>query len=143
MPREKPNLVGSRVGRWTVIKLLWTDTYECKCDCGTSRTIKYKVLRYKQSGSCGCIKAESNRAKLLALNGNRLDLTGSSNGMLSYLNDLPDDEKAVRWILCQCACGNTKKFRAADYIRGLTKSCGCYLKQHGSMLGTAHKGNLT
>jgi len=55
--------IGSRYGRWTVLKkgdtkpgrgLFWL----CRCDCGTERLTTGRVLRDGQSRSCGCLMKE-------------------------------------------------------------------------------------
>lgn len=57
------DISGQRFGRWTVIqclgprhnKLIW----ECRCDCGTSKSVIGGSLRRGLSLSCGCLLIES------------------------------------------------------------------------------------
>lgn len=131
------DLTGINFGRWHVEKYLGGGCYQCVCDCGTVKEVKALYLRSGESNSCGCWKAELSRQKLIdaGAHAQRMDLKDTTNGMLTYVGEIGDDEHGVRWISCQCACGKTYRMRANEYIRGLTKSCGCYRKQHGAMLG--------
>lgn len=52
------------------------------------------------------------------------DLTGIRYGKLIALHFEPDESKFAKWV-CQCDCGNTKKFFASSIKRGLSRSCGC------------------
>lgn len=45
---------GDKFGYWTVIKDLGSGFYECRCKCGTIRTVTSHVLRSGSSTSCGC-----------------------------------------------------------------------------------------
>lgn len=52
------DLTGERFGRWTVIsaghvsKNSW---WNCRCDCGTEKTLRGAMLSAGQSKSCGCL----------------------------------------------------------------------------------------
>lgn len=57
------NMVGQKIGRWTVIdrdtsvdspKAYWI----CECECGKVKSILGKYLRNGESKSCGCLKEE-------------------------------------------------------------------------------------
>ncbi len=63
---------GSVIGRWTVLSgphrekrvsdnsTNYIDTYECRCECGTKRRVRYhKLLR--NSKSCGCLRRDWQR----------------------------------------------------------------------------------
>lgn len=61
---SKPlNMVGMRVGRWTVVgraensptgKAMW----RCACDCGATKVLGGTLIRTGRSQSCGCLKSE-------------------------------------------------------------------------------------
>jgi len=52
---------GSRVGRWTILKLATTAGaayWWCQCDCGTRKVVAAGNLRSGRSRSCGCWRTE-------------------------------------------------------------------------------------
>lgn len=59
------DLTGKRFGRWEVLRRsdkksnkYWQVYWECRCDCGTEKTIASQPLRYGKSTSCGCYNKE-------------------------------------------------------------------------------------
>lgn len=58
--RNKPtvDLTGKRFGRWEVISYLGKSRWECKCDCGTVRSILSNQLITGHTKSCGCYRRE-------------------------------------------------------------------------------------
>lgn len=107
--------IGKRFGRWTVLELdverteiekqrvknkeikNWDYFFVCKCDCGTTRSVRYKNLK-GCSQSCGCLKNEQS-----VINGkknkryNKYDLSGDfgvgwTNGGYEFYFDLDDYE---------------------------------------------------
>lgn len=58
-----------------------------------------------------------------------LDLSGKRFGRLVAIE--PTKERVNTSVIwkCVCDCGNTKKVISSDLIRGLTRSCGCLLKE--------------
>lgn len=55
------DLTGQRFGRWTVLRYAGSHNgafWECRCDCGTVRVVRGCSLRYGESKSCGCTRAE-------------------------------------------------------------------------------------
>ena len=54
----KYDLTGLRFGRWVVLKYLGSETWLCKCDCGTVKKVKGRNLREGESLSCGCLHKE-------------------------------------------------------------------------------------
>lgn len=66
-PRATPwakDDVGSRHGRWTVLRFAGhrgpRRLFLCRCDCGTEREVAIILLRSGQSRSCGCLQQEAN-----------------------------------------------------------------------------------
>lgn len=56
------DLTGQRFGRWTVLRYAGSHNgafWECRCDCGTVRVVRGCSLRYGESKSCGCSRAEA------------------------------------------------------------------------------------
>jgi len=59
--RRVKDLTGKVFGRWTVIDYAGLDKqgsamWNCRCDCGTLRTVLCGSLSCKRSTSCGCLK---------------------------------------------------------------------------------------
>lgn len=63
------------------------------------------------------------------------DLTGQKFGRLTVLrkDSKPHPRHLVSWI-CLCDCGSECSILGTRMLRGFTKSCGCYRKQHSSEL---------
>lgn len=61
MPRENPNTLGSKYGRWLVIgkaKSKGGTRWLCRCECGNERVISFNSLSNNRSKSCGCLNTE-------------------------------------------------------------------------------------
>lgn len=85
MKQQPKNLCGEKYGRWTVIDstpIIETDErkWRCRCDCGTERYVLERSLLYGGSHSCGCLRDETFRSKVV------YDLTGKSFGELTVLH---------------------------------------------------------
>lgn len=57
------NLIGQKIGRWTVIDSYGitkngTICYWCRCECGIEKEVDGSSLRRGSSKSCGCLKKE-------------------------------------------------------------------------------------
>lgn len=54
-------MIGQTFGRWTILgehrkgRKLY---YDCRCECGTERTVYASSIRTGKSKSCGCLKIE-------------------------------------------------------------------------------------
>ena len=51
--------------------------------------------------------------------------------------DKERSKQHIYWI-CQCDCGNTKSVMGCHLTRGLTKSCGCLVKENTRNMFTTH-----
>lgn len=62
MPKTFVVPAGTVFDRWTTVGPKVSGKYgfsvECRCDCGTERSILLRDLRLKRSRSCGCLTAE-------------------------------------------------------------------------------------
>ncbi len=58
-------IIGSKIGRWTVIDLLPKYEARCRCECGTVRIVFIGSLVSNRSKSCGCLRVETTRARSL------------------------------------------------------------------------------
>lgn len=58
------DMIGQRIGRWTVISRAASTTqamWNCICDCGTERAVVGGALRGGVSNGCGCVKIHKKR----------------------------------------------------------------------------------
>lgn len=119
------DLTNNKIGRWTVLrraesrnkKTYWV----CECECGTIKEVPTKVLKTKESRSCGCLKEEINKNKIPP---NAKDLTGHIFGKLTVVKQTNNKNKNRCWI-CSCECGNVTTVVSRDLLSGHTASCGC------------------
>lgn len=68
---KSKDLTGQRFGRWVVLskegsiarKSYFELTWNCVCDCGTTRVVRSRMLLHKtkNSRSCGCARADQQR----------------------------------------------------------------------------------
>ena len=124
MPRRM-DLTGLKFGRWTVVTNRGTSPgrsalWECRCDCGTIRTVTSNTLRQGRSRSCGClIHTKPSPAK---------DLTGQRFGRLLVVgraaNALYGGRMRPMWH-CLCDCGKPHVTLGGSLRRGAAQSCGC------------------
>lgn len=68
-PHRDPHVIpGARFGRWTVLghpESAKNRVALCQCDCGTQRKVVVSHLLSGKTKSCGCLKRDGGRAKLL------------------------------------------------------------------------------
>lgn len=94
------NLTGRRFGAWLVTsKFGQRDSsshlyWNCRCDCGTERTVMGHTLRGGQSRSCGCLTAEIMRR----------DRVGE------YKKGWSPEYRAYRQMLQRCSPNNRSMF---------------------------------
>jgi 5-methylcytosine-specific restriction endonuclease McrA len=116
---------GKQFGRWTLLKELGGNKVLCRCTCGTEKTLQKNSILSGGSCSCGC-------GSIHALK----DLTGKVFCNLTVIKfdkiEIRGSNKRTYWV-CQCKCGNIRSFRADLLVSGRRKSCGCYLKDKGSV----------
>lgn len=141
MSKIKYDLTGQVFGYWTVKEqdknsisrdMRWI----CECNCGTIKSVLGKNLRNGRSKSCGCLKKEQDRIRMIEMNKNRaLDLRGQKYGLLTPIcpaeKEYQKDKKSIVWK-CLCDCGNIT-YVTVDNLRGQhpVRSCGCL----GSSIG--------
>lgn len=105
-------------------------TYECQCECGTTKIYKAELLRSGKAHHCGCLTSyyisKSNRTPINV---------GEKYGRLTILQEKPQI-KTDRRVECQCECGTTKEYSYQSVKYGHTKSCGCIREETPN--GTTH-----
>lgn len=130
---------GQRFGRLTVIKRgpdhfepsgLRVVQWECACECGNVKLVRGRHLRLGRIQSCGCLRADSLRARAR-------DLTGQKFGRLAVVRRSDERDPKGKWLwLCRCSCGNTTFVPSARLVTGHTRSCGCL---HSEATGDANR----
>lgn len=107
-------LVVSYGGVTKSCKRLWN----CQCTCGNKTTVTTNSLKSGHTKSCGCLKGQSIKLKLV----------GKRFGRLTVIEEVKREErrncKKVEWI-CKCDCGNFCTAITDSLRRGRIKSCGC------------------
>ena len=122
------DLVGQKIGRWTVQYLLEERTkkrgkiYHCKCECGNEKDVPAETLRRGESKSCGCLNRELAAERCRAT---RIDLTGQRFGKLVALFPIYSENGGHTLWHCQCDCGNTCDIDMGNLRSGKSQSCGC------------------
>lgn len=66
--RRVKDLTGKAIGRWTVLSYAGLNkqgsaTWNCRCECGTLRTVLCGSLTCERSTSCGCLRDEVNQKR--------------------------------------------------------------------------------
>jgi len=123
MKQQPKNLCGEKYGRWTVIDstpIIETDErkWRCRCDCGTERYVLERSLLYGGSHSCGCLRDETFRSKVV------YDLAGKIFGELTVLRKAEHQKKnGGVWWTCRCSCGNTYDVPATLLVKGRRTHC--------------------
>lgn len=68
-----------------------------------------------------------------------IDITGQKFGRLTVLYKLHNyHKKDGSYWLCVCDCGNIAEIRGGNLRHNITKSCGCWLKEHAQSKFTKH-----
>ena len=143
----KDDLVGQKIGRWTVEYLCEQRTkkrgkiYHCKCECGNEKDVPAETLRRKESKSCGCLNLELAKKRLGGWN--KIDLTGQRYGKLICLYPIYNTEgKHTLWH-CKCDCGNECDVDMGNLRSGKSQSCGCtQSKQEEKIIKLLTQANL-
>lgn len=122
-------LAGHRFGTLTAIRptrrrhrngeVFW----KCKCDCGIVVEVKSGDLSGGDKKHCGCYW--------------RRELLGRTFGRLRVVKHLGVKNGSRLWK-CVCACGNEKIAKGHEMKRGLTSSCGCWLRERARANAIKH-----
>lgn len=95
--------------------------WECKCNCGTIKSVLGQSLRNGNSLSCGCLLKETNSK----------DITGQKFNHLLALESTHQAHSngSIIWK-CLCDCGKIHYVSLNDLTYGSIKSCGCLQKEN-------------
>ena len=116
-------MIGMKFGRWTVVgetpqSNSGEKRWQCRCDCGTERSVLERSLLYGGSVSCGCLRKENARRKV------SLDLSGQTFGELTVIHKAEYQRKnGGIWWTCQCSCGNTYDVPGTLLVNGRRTHC--------------------
>jgi len=138
------NIVGQTFERWNVIKFSHMDIkhrsmFLCKCNCGTERIVAGASLVNNISKSCGCLKRDTDKNKMLH------NYTGERIGRLTVLEQTEPlstswGKKMRRWKV-KCDCG-TERIIQTQTLRMHKKSgfgsCGCWRKERNRQKRLKH-----
>lgn len=130
------DLTDQTFGRWTVIKKMpdsvtksgkRSTCWLCRCECGTTKTVRASALKDGTSTSCGCFKREFT-SELLSFK-----LEGQQFGKLTVVERAGtsigrNGTQYSQWR-CRCECGGEKIVRGHDLTRGTVSSCGCLISK--------------
>jgi len=114
--RKKPDFVGERFGKLTVISsagnskngsFLWL----CKCDCGNEKLAQTGDLRGGKLKSCGCLKTKPS-------------IAGERFGKLTVIESVREGFNRTMWR-CICDCGKENIVHRSGLVSGRIRSCGC------------------
>ena len=140
------DLVGQKIGRWTVQYLLEERTkkrgkiYHCKCECGNEKDVPAETLRRGESQSCGCLNRELAAERCRKT---RIDLTGQRFGKLVALFPIYSENGGHTLWHCKCDCGNECDIDMGNLRQGFSQSCGCtHSKNEENIIKLLTKNNI-
>lgn len=132
----KKDLTGQKFGKLTVIREhpdpyvsqagKKTRRWVCRCDCGKEVIVLQNVLTANRNTpkSCGCAKSTAQDYRKKSRIGQRF-------GRLVVIGEeraeTPDHNGSRRLFVCQCDCGNIKKYTLSQLLNPTIRSCGCLL----------------
>lgn len=74
--------------------------------------------------------------------GSFIDMTGQRFGRLLVLKRAENKGAQTQWM-CRCDCGTTRPVRAILLRKGLTTSCGCFMREIAGWMNRTHGGSKT
>ena len=119
------DLTGQRFGKLTVLSkdennhntkkgIVW----KCRCDCGKIVSVSSGNLRSGITRSCGCLKHNNEKVGTQNLEGKQFNYWKVIARDTTIKNQGP-------FYLCECICGKRKTISGYNFVKGLSKSCGC------------------
>lgn len=120
-PIPRIDIAGQRFGRLVALRYIGgpQSQWECRCDCGSTKSIGGGSLRSGKTRSCGCLHRE-----LLSQRMRLDDLSGQRFHRLFVIGFVEMRSGESIWN-CICDCGTRIEARGWSLRRGGTKSCGC------------------
>ena len=148
---KKSDLIGKRFGRLIVVSEAKPEFYSshgkrnkhrrwnCVCDCKNTATVSQLNLRVAKS--CGCQRRE--KSKINGQNSTK-DLTNKRFGRLFVLSKSLNRIRGRPSWLVRCDCGKEKIVCSELLLKGVTRSCGCWISELATkrMTGRTGKNNF-
>jgi hypothetical protein len=132
--------IGDKYARLTIIAKPFIQKHasyvDCRCVCGTKRTIRVRHLKTGKTRSCGCLRKEVVGRGAKELYPIRI---GDKYGKLTilekgwrYFTDVNGRNCRVEICRCLCDCGTIKEgVMKHNIIHGKSLSCGCLHAERG------------
>lgn len=113
----------TKIHHWTILQESGYDSlgyqlFQCECVCGKQKNVRATYLRSGVIKSCGC-------RGLVAKVGDQFH-------HWTVLEEATRDSEGLRYVKCQCRCGNVKKVLLDELCKGKSKSCGCRKRKTSS-----------
>lgn len=93
--------------------------FNCTCECGNKRVVKYLYLKNGHNKSCGCKRGQVEPGAI-----ERDDLTGQTFGLWTVLHR-DTSRTDIPYYICRCACGTEKSVNKYNLKNGTSWHCGC------------------
>jgi hypothetical protein len=127
---KNKDIIGKTYGQLTAIKYAGKDKYgqslfEFKCSCGQSKILKGSTITNGRQKSCGCLSAP-----LIPI------VEGETYGRLTAIKPAGKNKFGQALYEFKCSCGQSKITQSYGVTKGTTKSCGCYHRENGSIIGS-------
>lgn len=144
MGRPIKSLIGIRFGRLVVEKQVGTHPtrkfaiWECKCDCGQTKSVGSPFLTTGGTKSCGCWHKEN--CKNLK---KQPELIGQRFGKLVVVSRSKNVSKRGSRYLCQCDCGKQTIINGSGLLRKYKwQSCGCTIHENSGQFKLRYTSNI-
>lgn len=140
MPARRQIKAGECFGKWTALKdgeyTPGLQMVDCRCDCGTERSVSSSNLRGRKIPSCGCMRRDSIAARC-----RRPILAGERFGRLTTVSAGKYGVAKRPIVACMCDCGTPCNIPQACLRRGTTQSCGCLHRERSSQAASRDIGS--
>lgn len=134
--------VDQRFGRLLVLRQVKCPTkrqlvWLCRCDCGTTKSIRGGDLRSGRISSCGCRNKEVATERWRK---RRPKWVGKRLGLITVIREAGKNQRGRFTWECHCDCGSIVYWENCQLTRK-SKSCGCVLTdyargpEHGNWKG--------
>lgn len=126
------DLTGQTFGELTALYQLESTggrtQWMCRCSCGRLHPVRSLDLKKGKIKSCGCRQYSAFKG---------MDLTGRRFDRVLALYPVRGARKGSSAVWhCRCDCGKEFETNAYSLLSGLTRSCGCLVKETGEKLHT-------
>ena len=93
--------------------------FNCVCECGNKRVVKFLYLKNGHNKSCGCKRGQTEPGAI-----ERDDLTGQTFGLWTVLHR-DTSRTDIPYYICRCACGTERSVNKYNLKNGTSWHCGC------------------